>query len=70
MIADYLLGVATGVIVSGIVNYIKPTHGTIKIDRSNPEKEKYLFEIDKLEVFEKKKRIMLKVDNNADLSQK
>ena len=50
--------------------YIKRTCGTLRIDHSNPEKDIYRFDIDDIDSLSKKKRIILKVDNHADLSQK
>lgn len=50
------------------IYYIKRTCGTLKIDHSNPEKDVYRFDVDDLDSLAKKKRIVLKVDNNADLS--
>lgn len=44
--------------------------GVLRIDHSNPEKDMYRFEIDDLENLSKKRRIVLKIDHNADLSQK
>ena len=44
--------------------------GTLKIDHSNKDKDTYLFEIDNLDELSMKKHIVLKVDNNANLSQK
>ena len=44
--------------------------GTLKIDHSNPEKDVYRFEIDDLEQINSKKRVILKIDHKADLSQK
>lgn len=60
---------ATGVIVGFVLTYIfyKPV-GTLMIDHSNPAKDVYRFAIDNLDGLSKKKRIVLKVDNNADLS--
>ena len=43
--------------------------GTLKIDHSNPEKDLYRFEIDDLDKLSSKKRIILSIDNKADLSQ-
>lgn len=68
LILMYILGVATSVIINLI--FFKRTYGTLRIDRSNPEKDLYLIEIDDLEQLTKRKRITLKVDNHADLSQK
>lgn len=63
----FTLGVVTGVILSNFT----PSHGTLKIDRSDPEKDKHLFVIkdDVLDKLHTKKKIILKVDGNADLSQ-
>ena len=44
--------------------------GTLKIDKSDPEKDRYRFEIDNLENLEKRKYVVLKVDKEADLSRK
>ena len=68
LILIYILGVATSVIINLI--FFKRTYGMLRIDRSNPEKDLYLIEIDDLEQLTKRKRITLKVDNHADLSQK
>lgn len=45
------------------------TDGTLKIDTSNPDKDVYRIEIDRLDRLTKKRRIILKVDPKADLSQ-
>ena len=68
LILMYILGVATSVIINLI--FFKRTYGMLRIDRSNPEKDLYLIEIYDLEQLTKRKRITLKVDNHADLSQK
>lgn len=41
--------------------------GTLNIDRSNPEKDLYLFDVGDLEKLPKKKYIVLKVNPNANL---
>lgn len=43
--------------------------GTLKIDRTNPDKDVYRIELDSLDKLPNKKRIVLKIDPNADLSQ-
>lgn len=64
-----------GVIISSILNsivwniYFRKA-GTLRIDHSNIDKDIYRFEIDNLEALSSRKYIVLKVDNNADLSQK
>lgn len=53
------------------IGFIFPhkSSGILRIDHSNPEKDTYRFEIDNLDILNKKKKIILRVDNNADLSQ-
>jgi hypothetical protein len=41
--------------------------GTLNIDRSNPEKDLYLFDVGDLEKLPKRKYIVLKVNPNANL---
>lgn len=59
-----------GALVAGLVCHFvldRPC-GTLRIDHFNPEKDVYRFDIDDLDKLGKKKRIVLKVDNHADLS--
>ena len=65
-----LAGAAVGGIASSIRYWRKRTAGTLRIDHSNPEKDIYRFEVDDLDNISKKKEIILKIDNNANLSQK
>ena len=65
-----LAGVAIGTIGTNIVFNIRSNAGTIKIDHSDPEKDQYLFEISDLDRLSSRKKIILKVDNYAILSQK
>ena len=64
----FLGGVAIGIIISMLVNFLKTSYGVLKIDISDSEKEMYRICLDDLDDLKKKKRIMLKVDSNADLS--
>ncbi len=67
-----LSGLLAGSVLCNVlcIAYINRTYGTLRIDHSNPEKDVYRFDIDDLDSLAKKKRIILLVDNNADLSQK
>lgn len=68
----FCIGMLVGVVVTLIIGFSKlltTARGTLKIDRSNPEKDLYLFEIDDLDELSKKKRILLNIDRNANLSQ-
>ena len=66
----YLLGVLFGAIIASILRFEFRSFGVLMIDHSNPEKDVYRLEIDKLDSLSSKKKIVLKIDNNADLSQK
>ena len=46
------------------------TDGTLRIDKSDPKKDRYRLDIDNLDGLSKRKRIVIRIDNNADLSQK
>ena len=66
-----VVAVLVGSIISSIIFSIRYRKaGTLRIDHSNPEKDVYRIEIDDLDGLSKKKHVILKVDNNANLSQK
>lgn len=65
-----LIGVLIGSVVSNIIFYCRSSGGVFRIDHSNPEKDVYRFEIDGLDKLDKKRHLILKIDHNADLSQK
>ena len=67
LIVGFVVGVASSTIIFAIQNR---RSGTLKIDHSNAEKDVYRFDVNDLDGLSKKRRIVLKVDNNADLSQK
>ena len=67
---QFLAGLLTGVVIGIVIRLFRKVSGTLKIDRSSSEKDLYRFEIDNLDDLSKKKHIVLKIDNNADLSQK
>ena len=62
----FLLGILAG----HLIGKLQKAYGVLKIDRYNSDKELYRFEIDNLDELAKKKFIVLRVDNDADLSQK
>ena len=45
------------------------TFGTLQIDHSNPKKDIYRIVFNKFVDLSKKKKVVLRVDNDADLSQ-
>lgn len=66
----FIIGAIFGSIVYAIVQYITVAHGTLRIDHTDPEKDVYRFEIDNLDKLNKKSYVELKIDHDADLSQK
>lgn len=67
----FIIGLFVGAIITSLFVFNPwTTTGTLRIDHSNPEKDIYRLEIDEFDNLSKRKRIILKVDNNADLSQK
>lgn len=75
MIYTYILvamaGIAIGMFVSYMLLIGKTAYGTLRIDHTNPEKDLYRIDIDgNFDNISKEKRIVLKVDNDANLSQK
>ena len=70
----FIIGAIVGVIITSITCFIfnkkRSSYGILKIDHSNPEKDVYRFEVLDLDDLSRKKVIVLKVDNNANLSQK
>ena len=63
----FLGGVFVGSLISSFMWWRRTSLGTLRIDHSNPEKDIYRFEVDNLDKVSKNKRIMMKIDNNADL---
>lgn len=63
-----IVGFVVGLLMNGIVRLLERPAGVLKIDRSNPEKDVYRFEIDDLDSLHKKKRIVLKIDNDVAIS--
>ena len=75
MIYTYILvamaGIAIGMFVSYVLLIGKTAYGTLRIDHTDPEKDLYRIDIDgNFDNISKEKRIVLKVDNDANLSQK
>ena len=60
----FILGFILGLL------YPRKTVGILKIDHSDPKKDRYQFEIPDLDILDKKTEIFLRVDHDADLSQK
>lgn len=63
-------GIVLGIGLMLLYIVLKTATGTLRIDHTNPAKDVYRFEIDDLDRIKSKKRVVLKVDNDADLSQK
>ena len=65
----FIFGIVIGLLVAGFMT-LRMQAGTLRIDRSNPDKDSYLFEIDDLDRISDKEFIILRIDDNANLSQK
>lgn len=65
---EYVIAAICGLIGS-FLYWHRTASGTLRIDHSNPEKDIYRIDIDDLDKLSRKKRIVLKVDNHARLSQ-
>ena len=65
-----IIGSLIGTVVTLVLHNMIFTVGTLRIDHSNPEKDTYRFDLGNLDALNKRKRITLKIDHNADLSQK
>ena len=75
MVLTYILvaiaGVIVGIVASYVFQVVQTAYGTLRIDHADPEKDLYRIDIDgNFDNIAKEKRIILKVDNDADLSQK
>lgn len=69
---DFWIGVLCSTVACFVYKWISLmllTDGVLKIDCSNPQKDVYRIVLSDLSRLSKKKRIVLKVDPRADLSQ-
>lgn len=67
---EYVIGIIVGSFVSSVFMLFRyVTYGTLLIDQSNPEKDIYRIEFDRIDNIPRKKRLVLKINSNADLSQ-
>jgi hypothetical protein len=66
----FIVGVCLGSLITIIVRERGTVMGVLLIDSSNPEKDVYRFDVGNMDDLSKKKRVILKVENDADLSQK
>lgn len=70
-LAAFALGVLAEAIVSSIMEAIRTTRGVLRVDHSNPDKDVYRFEFDMkhLDKMSRKRRVILRIDHNANFSQ-
>ena len=57
------LGLCIGMFIGVVISYFKKASGVLKIDHSNPEKDLYQFCIDDLDILDKKKSIIIKIEH-------
>ena len=71
---DHLLILALGLVIGAAVATLfmlfTSGHGTLHIDHSNPEKDVYNFEIDRVDNLNKKKRFIMQIEHHTDITQK
>lgn len=65
-----VLAAIGGSLITSLVYSFRSVFGILRIDRTNPQKDVYRFDIEDLDKIYKKKYVWLKIDKNADLSQK
>ena len=65
----FAVGVFVGSIVTQVIIKFRTTQGVLRIDHTNPEKDIYRIEFDSIDNLSKVKKVVLNVDNNANLSQ-
>ena len=65
-----LIGATIGSLVTSAMYFLRTTTGTIRIDRTNPEKDLYRFDLNgPIDTLFKKDRVIFSIDHHADLSQ-
>lgn len=57
----FLLGGAIGFLTSTIINQSRYSHGILRIDNTKPDKKLYSFEINNLDILDRKDKIILKI---------
>lgn len=63
-----VLGILIGSLVVLICYRCVTIYGVLRIDHSDPDKDIYQINLNSLDDLAKKKRVVLKVDNNAKLN--
>ncbi len=64
----FVIGVIVGCIFTLILLRLSSGRGTLRVDHSNPERDIYRLEIDDLDGLAYKKRMLVSIDHNANLS--
>ena len=70
LVVGIIVGIIVTLVFRAIFRRVYTACGILKIDHSNPEKDVYRLDIGDLDKLSNKKRVVLTVDNRADLSQK
>lgn len=66
---EIIFGIIIGLILANLMVWNPWTAtGVMRVDHTNPDKDSYLLEIDDLDQLNHKKRIIIAIDHNANLS--
>lgn len=69
LLVAFISGLTMGVAICILIARFRKKEGVLLIDRSNPGKDVYRFNVHNLDKLSSRKRITLDVDPNAKLSQ-
>lgn len=59
----FALGLTIGMLINELLLYLKKSSGVLQIDHSDPNKDLYKFCIDDLDILDKKKVVIIKIEH-------
>lgn len=59
----FTLGLTIGMLINELLLYLKKSSGVLQIDHSDPKKDLYKFCIDDLDILDKKKIVIIKIEH-------
>lgn len=64
------LGLVIGAAVSTLFMHFRAGHGTLHVDHSDPKKDTYRFNLDRLDELDKKQIFIMRVKHDTNATQK